>query len=554
MVAAVTGHGDVALPVRWGSAMRRYGSVLWTAFASIAVLACAPVAAAPDCAGTRTTAGLARLGADAWGLDARSSRFQPASRTMVHAGNAGRLRLAWVRALASDSPRSYPLVSEDTIFHGDSGAGVVALDRETGCTRWLFRHEGQIGGIVPAVVDGRVRLFFSSRNDGVYALDAADGSLLWRQPPPGDNPVAMLSGTPLASGGRLFVPVSSLEIGLAVNPFYGCCTTSGGMAALDVASGQTLWYRRTIAQLPVVTGRHLGFVEEHAPSGAPVWGAPTLDVARKLLFFGTGQNYSRPATDTSDAIFAVDAVDGSVRWVRQFTAGDAFNMACGVSLRHPNCPRPVGPDVDFGAPPVLARTAGGRELLFAGQKSGDVHALDPDDGSVAWQRRLGRGGALGGVHWGMAVDEAAGTLFVPVSDADVRAMTPPGEAVPGLFALDAASGAVRWTHRRAPRCGDRSCSAGLSAAIVAAPGIVVAGSLDGYVEVLATGDGRMLWSYDTWRDFPDTVNGRPATGGAIDAHGPLLVDDLLIVTSGYGTFGQRGGNALLVFRLEPPAP
>ena len=38
----------------------------------------------------------------------------------------------------------------------------------------------------------------------------------------GDNPVPMYSGTPLVHAGNLFVPLSSLEVGLTLNPFYGC--------------------------------------------------------------------------------------------------------------------------------------------------------------------------------------------------------------------------------------------------------------------------------------------------------------------------------------------
>ena len=51
----------------------------------------------------------------------------------------------------------------------------------------------------------------------------------------------------------------------------------------------------------------------------------------------------------------------------------------------------------------------------------------------------------------------------------------------------------------------------------------------------------------------DDEGGRYAEGGAFDAHGPMLADDLLIVASGYGNFGQLGGNALLVFQIKSDA-
>ena len=54
------------------------------------------------------------------------------------------------------------------------------------------------------------------------------------------------------------------------------------------------------------------------------------------------------------------------------------------------------------------------DVLIAGQKSGEVHALDPETGKLLWQRKLGRGGIQGGVLVGMSV--VGETVFVPISD------------------------------------------------------------------------------------------------------------------------------------------
>jgi polyvinyl alcohol dehydrogenase (cytochrome) len=462
------------------------------------------------------------------------------------------LRLKWVYGLSGDTPRFYPLVSEDTVFFGSGYGSLVAANRKNGCTRWTFAHEGYIGSaVLHETHGGKTTLFFNDRNRGIFAVNASDGSLRWKQSPPGDNPIPLLSGSALIDGGRLFAPLSSVEIGLVANPFYGCCTTSGGMAAVDTRDGHTLWYRRTIPVPPKIVGRHFLFVEEWAPAGAPVWSAPTYDAAHDTLFFGTGQNYSRPTTTTSDSIFSVNARDGGIRWVHQFHRNDAYNTACDISEGHPNCPKPMGPDLDFGAPPILAHTKNGHTLLIAGEKSGDLFALNPDDGSMVWAHHVGRGGALGGVHWGMAVNEALGLLFVPVSDIDAGHLNLKGRAQPGLYAYDLATGALRWSHLRKARCGDRVCSPGLSAAVIAGPDLVFAGSLDGKLEAVDARSGKLLWAYDTWRDFPNTVNGTPAHGGSFDAHGPMLAGEQLIVSSGYGTFFQKGGNAFLVFELAP---
>ena len=65
-----------------------------------------------------------------------------------------------------------------------------------------------------------------------------------------------------------------------------------------------------------------------APSGAPVWASPTVDVARGRVYVGTGENYTRPTTETSDAILAIDLGSGELAWSFQGTEGDAFSRAC----------------------------------------------------------------------------------------------------------------------------------------------------------------------------------------------------------------------------------
>ena len=133
-------------------------------------------------------------------------------------------------------------------------------------------------------------------------------------------------------------------------------------------------------------------VQQWGPSGAPVWTTPAIDPKRNLIYVGTGENTSTPATNTSDAIVAINIHDGSVKWIYQGTAGDAFNAAC--LMNGPNCPKENGPDFDFGASPILAKTPSGVDILLAGQKSGVVHALNPDDGELVWQTEISKGSAL----------------------------------------------------------------------------------------------------------------------------------------------------------------
>ena len=71
-----------------------------------------------------------------------------------------------------------------------------------------------------------------------------------------------------------------------------------------------------------------GGLKMYGPSGAGIWSAPTVDRKRGLLYVGTGNNYSPPATKTSDAIVALQITTGRIRWVQQTTSGDAAHQEC----------------------------------------------------------------------------------------------------------------------------------------------------------------------------------------------------------------------------------
>ena len=123
-----------------------------------------------------------------------------------------------------------------------------------------------------------------------------------------------------------------------------------------------------------------------------------------------------PAAETSDAIVAFDLTTGRMLWHRQATAKDSFVVAC-FGADNTNCPDDPGPDHDFAQSPILVSLRDGQRVLVIGQKSGVVHALDPDqEGKILWQTRIGKGGSLGGIMWGSAADQDR----VYVANSDVR--------------------------------------------------------------------------------------------------------------------------------------
>jgi polyvinyl alcohol dehydrogenase (cytochrome) len=278
-------------------------------------------------------------------------------------------------------------------------------------------------------------------------------------------------------------------------------------------------------------------------------------VKRGLLYVTTGDNYSTPATNTSDAVMALEVKTGRVAWTRQVTSGDAYNSACGD--KGANCPQENGPDFDFGSSALLVRSAGGRDLVLAGQKSGVVTAFDPDrQGEIVWQTRVGQGGVTGGVQWGMASDGRH--VYAAVSDVmRVRRTSADSAEAPragldpavggGLAALSLETGEKVWVAAPARICGSNpSCSPAQSAAVTAIPDVVFSGSLDGHLRAFSTRDGQVIWDVDTVRDY-DAVNGVKGRGGSIDGPGPVVVGGMLFVNSGYPRFGGMPGNVLLAF-------
>lgn len=485
-----------------------------------------------------------------FGGDPEGTGFQPARRAGLEASDVPHLELRWAFGFPDATQvRTKPTVVGDLALVGGQFGEVLALETGSGCVRWAFEADAAVRGavLVGEGPDGRPLAYFVDRRTNAYALDVASGEVVW-QTRVGWHPESSNTGSPVLHEGRLIVPVSSGEITTSANPKYECCTSSGAVAALDASNGYLDWYHRVIPGYPEEAGTNAAGTRLFAPSGAPVWSSPTVDAARGLVYAGTGENYTRPATSTSDAVLAIDLETGELGWSFQGTEEDAWNMACaGRGGGGPNCPSPQGWDLDFGMSPILVtREQDGKDVLVAGQKSGVVWALDPDaEGEVLWSTRVGSGSALGGIHWGMATDGrnvyAANADRIRSPDAD-RAPSP------GLYALDLVTGEVVWSAPApADTCeGRRGCYAANSAAPTVIPGVVFAGGLDGHIRAHSTEDGRVLWDFDTVREF-ETVSGVPGRGGSIDGPGPVVADGLVFVNSGYATFGQMPGNVLLAF-------
>lgn len=476
-----------------------------------------------------------------WGVDASNTRFQQTPG--LSADEAQKLTLKWAFGFPfGNSAYGQPAVVGGRVFVGADTGFVYSLDAKSGCVHWSFRANAGVR-TAPTVGAGagphRYLLYFGDIRANVYAIDAETGAKVWTARLDA-HPIARVTGAPKLAGGRLYVPLSSLEESGAGNPSYPCCSFRGGLAAYDALTGKRLWKSFTVAQEPrrrKVTSKG---TQLWGPAGAGVWSSPTVDLQRRVVYVATGNGYTEPADEASDAVIAYDIDTGKRLWVKQVMANDAYVRDC-PGIYRPNvpkdnksetCPDELGPDMDFGNAPIVRTAPNGKTYIVIGQKDGHAWALDPDKrGEVVWSRQLGLGweNGGGGMMWGSAADDRH--AYFPITRADDRL---------GLAAVSLISGEIVW--RSKPAVGG-----GAPATVI--PGAVFFGSGAGTVYAFSTKDGRALWQFDTAREF-DTVNGVAARGGNINAAGPVVAGGMVFVPSGYSDLGGGvRGNVLLAFGL-----
>jgi polyvinyl alcohol dehydrogenase (cytochrome) len=480
-----------------------------------------------------------------WGAGLDNARFQPGDQAKLTAADVPRLALKWAFGFPDGSSAyGQPTIFAGRVFVGADTGYIYSLDAKTGCVHWSFAAKAGVRNAMTLARIGRgdharYAVFFGDVKANLYALDADTGSQIWINHVE-DNITDRVTAAPAYYEGKLYVPISSWEEFRASDPTYGCCTSVGAVAAVDAASGKTLWKTYVIAQRPAPTRKNSAGVQQYGPAGGSVWNTPTIDPVRHALYVGTGDGTTYPAVDTSDAVMAMDLQTGKVLWSYQAHKNDSYLSGCATDAgRTDNCPKFVGPDWDIPGS-VILRPVNGRRLLIVGTKPGDILALDPDQGgALVWRKNVsgevlaGDGpayptGVRKGVQWGGAAGDDA--VYYGLTDG-------------GAVAMTLTDGARRWF---APLDREANPKDNNSAAATAIPGAVFFGGTDGKLFAVSSQNGAPLWSFDTNRTF-ETVNKVPAKGGSISAPGATVAGGMVYVGSGYSTTSGEPGNVLLAF-------
>jgi len=457
-------------------------------------------------------------------------------------------------------------IADGRIFAPSMNKWVYALDARTGCAYWAFEADGRVRSNA-AVADGKV--VFGDLLGNVYALNSETGKLIWRKSAD-FQANRRITGSLTVHNGRVYVPVSSLQEALTFSSDISCCTFVGSVVAFDLASGDRVWQTYMIDE-PL---RHLGKtpkgVNRFGPSGVAVWSVPTVDEKRGVIYVGTANQYTEPEVEAVDAVVALDMNTGEKRWIQSLapeeTGGvDIWTAACDrwfdperADCSPEHVPGKGGSDAsdrDISAPVMLVkRNADGKEVLAVGSEDGTLYALDPDArGKILWRTRVGIGSGIGGIQYGMATD---GTLvYAPLVDlGEVNlSLDAKTEASGAMAAVDLATGKIAWrTALPKDTCEGKGepCTNALTAPPLVVGDAVISGGFDGILRVFDRTSGKIVWTYDSVRQYQG-VNGIPGEGGSFGMGGAILADDMLYINSGSDLFGiGLPGNVLLAFKLN----
>lgn len=349
-----------------------------------------------------------------------------------------------------------PVVVEDTAYYPTWSGSLVAFNFVQCMTVWELDVMKYVNSRYTQSKVQKKLLFQTSRTspalDGdvlyigtqpqalVIAVDRLTGEPI-ADIPINPHPFAVITQSPTFHDGKLFVGASSREeAAVRAIPGYQCCSFIGNMVALELERGEcssqfhVLW---NVTMLPTDTRW----------SGVGIWGSqPSVDVKRQQIFIATGNVYTAPeqyqecknktknlnlapGVLTSDpcvprdvwqeSVLALDMRTGEPNWINTLSPLDAWTAACGFggSIQKPHagrlpeqCPYQPGPDADFGIAPTFVpgskNTPYGNDVVVVGQKDGNLYALSAQAGRLYWATSTSPGGNVGGLIWGIAVDDS----------------------------------------------------------------------------------------------------------------------------------------------------
>jgi outer membrane protein assembly factor BamB len=385
------------------------------------------------------------------------------TQTGLTTSNATSLKLDWTDT-GGQGGFSQPTIVNGIAYWGDWNGNEHATNTTTGVDLWKTNlgtatppssdacapaEAGIVGSATVATVGSTTVVYVPGGNGTMYALNAANGAVLW-QTNLGTPPDWFLWDSPVLSNNDIYIGTAS---------FGDCPLTRDNLVELNADTGAIL---NTYATVPV------GCI------GGGMSASPAVDPVDGSVYITTGslQSGCVGGEPLSEAIL-------------KFTSSLSL-----VSAWQVPADQQIG-DSDFIATPTLfTATINGqaRSLVGAANKNGTFYALDRTNlaGGPVWQQEVAA--TNGGCPWcnaaGGSIAPAAfdgTTLFVAGGATTVSGASCAGS----LNALNPATGAFEW----------QDCLAGsVLSAVVEVPGIVATG-YGTHLLVANASTGKSLFDY-----------------------------------------------------------
>lgn len=457
------------------------------------------------------------------------TRFYPSSQ--INKNNVSKLKVAWIfQTEIVESMETTPIIVNDVMYVTTSFNHVYALNAGTGKEIWHYKHK--MGPITTyccgpnnrgvAVYDNMV--YMGTLDAQLVALDARDGSLVWKSQIAEPELGYSETMAPTAVNGKILIGTNGGEYGIR-----------GFVKAYDAKSGKLLWTFHSIPTNSVgvwathdATGRNMlrdiaaekealkRLGDPYKTLGGGVWQNPAVDLKTNRVFFVVGNpspdldGSIRPGDNLyTNSLVAVDLDTGNYVCHFQYIAHDVW-------------------DLDAVSPVILTdvKDKSGNTVPGAlhGGKTGHVYVHNRDDCSLIryseamvpqenmWVLPTKEGarmlpGANGGVEWSpMTIDAKLGLTYAinlhqPMTY-HVESTPYPGgklwlggafKVIPGerqygnITAVDYNTGKIKWqVETEQPMIGGIMATAG---------GLVFTGEGNGTFSALDSANGRKLWSF-----------------------------------------------------------